>query len=261
MVLDGKVLVVAGVGDGLGQEVARLALRDGAKVVVAARSAEKLQGIAKELDPSGESTAACPTDILDSASCDALMQSAVDRFGGIDAIVNVAALDALFGTLESTPDEDWKRALETNVIGTLHVVRSGVPHLRKRGGGSVVLVGSRSQWFPPTNSQIAYASSKGALLSAMYHLVHELGPDKIRVNMVVPTWMWGPPVEMYVKWQAGERKVQEQDIIDEITAGMPLGDEIPADEDVAEAIVFFCSDRARMITGETLQVHAGELLR
>lgn len=261
MVLDGKVLVVAGVGDGLGKEVSRLALRDGAQVVVAARSAEKLQAIAKELDASGERIAACPSDILDASSCDALMQTAVDRFGGIDAIVNVAALDTLFGTLESTADEDWKRAFETNVIGTLHVVRSAVPHLRKRGGGSVVLVGSRSQWFPPTNPQIAYASSKGALLSAMYHLVHELGPDKIRINMVVPTWMWGPPVEMYVKWQASERKVAPQQIIDEITEGMPLGDEIPADDDVAEAIVFFCSDRSRMITGETLQVHAGELLR
>jgi len=110
----------------------------------------------------------------------------------------------------------------------LNCVRAAVPHLKTRGGGSVVLVGSRSQWFPPDQPQIAYASSKGALLSAMYHLVRELGPDKIRVNMVVPTWMWGPPVQMYVKWQASERGVEEQDVIDEITSGMPLGEEIPA---------------------------------
>ena len=70
--------------------------------------------------------------------------------------------------------------------------------------------------------------------------------------------MWGPPVQMYVKWQAAERKVDEQQIVDEITGGMPLGDEIPTDDDVAEAIGFFCSDRSRMVTGETLQVHAGE---
>jgi NAD(P)-dependent dehydrogenase (short-subunit alcohol dehydrogenase family) len=261
VVLEGKVILVAGVGEGLGREVARLALRDGARVVVAARSGEKLEAIARDLDPDGKRIAARPADILDFASCEALVAEAVERFGGIDAVVNVAALDTLFGTLESTPDDDWKRAFETNVIGTLHVVRAAVPKLRERGGGSVVLVGSRSQWFPPDNHQIAYASSKGALLSAMYHLVHELGPDRIRVNMVVPTWMWGPPVEMYVKWQAGQRKIAEQDVIREITAGMPLGEEIPADDDVAEAIVFFCSDRARMITGETLQVHAGELLR
>jgi NAD(P)-dependent dehydrogenase (short-subunit alcohol dehydrogenase family) len=94
----------------------------------------------------------------------------------------------------------------------------------------------------------------------MYHMARELGPDRIRVNMVVPTWMWGPPVQAYVKWQAQERGVAEEAVVSEITANMPLG-EIPADEDVAEAIVFFCSDRARMITGETLMVNAGELLR
>ena len=178
-----------------------------------------------------------------------------------DAVVIVAAMDTLFGSLETTPDDDWMGAMQTNVVGTLHAVKAAVPLLRERGGGSVVLVGSRSQWFPPGNPQIAYASSKGALLSSMYHMVNEFGPDKIRVNMVVPTWMWGPPVQMYVKWQSHERKMSEQAVIDEITSGMPLGDEIPADEDVAEAILFFCSNRSRMITGETLQVHAGELLR
>jgi len=260
-VLEDKVILVAGVGEGLGKEVARLALRDGARVVAAARNAERLEAIAADLDADGKRIVACPTDILDFASCEKLVATAVERFGGLDAVVNVAALDVLFGTLESTSDEDWTRAFETNVVGTLHVVRAAVPQLRARGGGSVVLVGSRSQWFPPDNHQIAYASSKGALLSAMYHMVHELGPDRIRVNMVVPTWMWGPPVELYVKWQSGQRKVPAEQVIGEITAGMPLGDEIPADEDVAEAIVFFCSDRSRMITGETLQVHAGELLR
>ncbi len=152
-------------------------------------------------------------------------------------------------------------AMETNVVGTLHVVKAAIPLLRSRGGGSVVLVGSRSQWYPPDTPQIAYASSKGALLSSMYHMVNEFGPEKIRVNMVVPTWMWGPPVQMFVKWQAGERKISEEEVVREITAGMPLGEEIPADDDVAEAILFFCSDRSRMITGETLQVHAGEFFR
>lgn len=258
--LEGKVIVVAGVGDGLGSEVARLALRDGARVVVAARSAEKLGEIAAGLDASGERVVACPADIMDAAACEALMATAADRFGGVDAVVNVAALDTRFGNLQNTSDEDWKQVLETNVVGTAHIARAAVPHMRTRGGGSIVLVGSQAMLMAPTNHQIAYAASKGALVSAMYHMVEELGPDRIRVNMVIPTWMWGPPVQLYVKWQAHERKVEEQTIIDEITANMPLG-EIPADEDVAEAILFFCSDRARMITGEQLLVNAGEIMR
>jgi NAD(P)-dependent dehydrogenase (short-subunit alcohol dehydrogenase family) len=94
----------------------------------------------------------------------------------------------------------------------------------------------------------------------MYYMARELGPDKIRVNMVVPTWMWGPPIQFYARWQAKERGVSEDEIIGEITAGMPLG-EMPADEDVAEAVIFFCSDRSRMITGQSLMVNAGELMR
>ncbi len=82
--------------------------------------------------------------------------------------------------------------------------------------------------------------------------------DHIRVNAVIPTWMWGPPVQMYVDWQAGERGIPSEEVIGEITANMSIP-EIPADEDVAEAVVWLCSDRARMITGQSLMVNAGEL--
>ena len=260
MILAGKTVVVSGVGPGLGREVAACALRDGANVVIAARTASKLAEIAKQLDPSGERVLAFAADITDFSACEALMQTGVDRFGALHAVVNVAALDAIFGTLESTSDEDWRRSLEMNVLGTMHVARSAVPHLEASGGGSIVLIGSQAMWLPPKMPQLAYGAAKGALLSALYPMVQELGPRKIRVNMVVPTWMWGPPVEAYVSWQSKERGLPAEEIKAEIVANMPLG-EMPADEDVAEAVVFFCSDRARMITGETLMVNAGELLR
>lgn len=260
MILEGKTIAVSGAGPGLGREVAACALRDGANVVLGARTPKKLEETAQSLDPSGERVAICPFDVVDEAKCQQFAKTAVDRFGALHGVVNVAALDTLFGTLESTSAEDWTRALQTNVIGSTQVAKAAVPHLKAAGGGSIVLVGSLSMWLPPPNPQIAYASSKGALISAMYHMAHELGPHKIRVNMVIPTWMWGPPVQMYVRWQASTRKVDEQTIIDEITANMPLG-EIPKDEDVAEMAVFLCSDRARMVTGETIQVNAGEFMR
>ncbi len=260
MIVQDKVIGVTGVGPGLGGEVARLALRDGAKVVIGARREKKLAAAAAELDPSGDRVAYRSTDITSPEQCDALMQTAVERFGGVDALVQVAALDSLFGTIQSTSAEDWMKSMQTNVVGNMQIARAAVPHLRARGGGSIVLIGSQSMWLPPEMPQIAYASAKGALVAAMKHMTSELGPDKIRVNMVVPTYMWGPPVEMYVDWQAKERGVEKQTVIDEIAAKMPLG-EIPADEDVAEACVFFCSDRARMISGESLLVNGGEMMR
>ncbi len=255
-----RTVAVAGLGPGLGREVAALALREGARVVAGARNRDRLAQLAAELDPEGGRVRVHPLDVADPDSCEAFADAAFTLAGRLDALVHVAALDALFGTLESTPAADWRRSFEVNVLGTVQMVRAAVPRLRETGGGAVVLVGSQSMWLPPRMPQIAYASAKGALVSAMAHMVRELGPHRIRVNMVVPTWMWGPPVEAYVRWQAKSRGISEEEVVAEITAQMPLG-EIPADEDVAEAAIFLCSDRARLITGETLMVNAGELLR
>lgn len=259
MILDGKTVIVSGVGPGLGGEVARLAVRDGANVVVAARSADKLSAFASELDTSGEQVLAVPSDITSLASCEALVAAAVERFGALHGVAQVAAVDTALGNLAASSDDDWRRCFDTNVVGSMNLVRAAAPALRDAGGGAVVLIGSQSALLPPkAMPQIAYAASKGALLSAMYHLADELGPDRIRVNAVIPTWMWGPPVQMYVDWQSGERGVSGDDVVAEITDGMSIK-EIPADEDVAEAVVWLCSDRARMITGQTLMVNAGEL--
>ncbi len=260
MLVQDKTIVICGVGSGLGLEVAEAALRDGARVVIAARNADALAEHAKSLDPAGELVLAVPTDVVDDEQCIALMKAANDRFGSVDGIVQVAALDAVFGNLASTPAEDFARVISVNVVGAMQVARAATPYMQEAGGGSIVLIGSQSMWYPPMAPQLAYASSKGALVSAMYHLVHELGPSKIRVNMVIPTWMWGPPVEGFVKMEAKQRGVEESVVIGEITANMPLG-EIPKDDDVANACIFFCSDYSRMITGETLLVNAGEILR
>jgi NAD(P)-dependent dehydrogenase (short-subunit alcohol dehydrogenase family) len=258
MILEGKTVVVTGVGPGLGGEVAKLVLRDGGNAVLAARTADKLAAIAEELDPSGERVAQLSTDIGDAEQCRALAQLAVDRFGAVDGVVQVAAYDGFLGNLAATTDDDWAAGLATNVTGSMHVVSAMAEAMGDRGG-SIVLIGSQSSVLPPVVDQIAYASSKGALHSAMFHVAAELGPRKIRVNTVVPTWMWGPPVQMYVQWQVADRGITEDEAIAEITRNMPLG-EIPADEDVAEAAVFLCSDRARMITGQTLYVNSGEFM-
>jgi NAD(P)-dependent dehydrogenase (short-subunit alcohol dehydrogenase family) len=260
MLVQGKTVVVCGVGRGLGREVAEAALRDGANVVLAARRAEALSDHAKELDPSGERVLAVATDVRNEDECRALMSAAADRFGAVDATIQVAALDTLFGTLESTSAEDIGKAVAVNVAGAVQIARAAAPHMKKAGGGSIVLIGSQSMWHPSIAPQLAYASSKGGLLSAMYHMVQELGPSKIRVNMVIPTWMWGPPVQAFVRADAKRRAISEEDVVAGITRNMPLG-EIPKDDDVANACIFFCSDYARMITGETLLVNAGEIVR
>ena len=259
MLLEGKTIAVSGVGPGLGREIAAIALRDGANVVLGARNTDRLATIAGELDPSGAHVLAQRLDITDASSCDAFVAAGAARFGGVDGLAQVAALDTLFGGVTDTPDADWQASFDANVLGPVHLVRALAPQLEARGGGGVVLIGSQSMYLPQV-MQIAYAAAKGALMSSMYYMAKELGPKRIRVNTVVPTWMWGPPVQGYVQMQSEEVGVPAEQVVAGITAGMPLG-EIPADEDVAEAVVFLLSSRARMITGQSIFVNAGELMR
>ena len=164
------------------------------------------------------------------------------------------------GDLNTTPMQDFRTSTEVNVIGSVQLVKAAVPAFERAGGGSVVLIGSQSTELPPPSPQLAYSASKGALRAVSIALSTELGPKKIRVNTVVPTWMWGPPVQGYITWQANERGVAEEVVKNEIESLFSLG-EIPADDDVAEAVVLFLSDRLRMVTGEFLRVDAGQLKR
>ncbi|MEU0175384.1 SDR family oxidoreductase [Streptomyces massasporeus] len=258
--LAGKTVVVSGVGAGLGRQVAAAVVRDGGRVVLGARTEASLAKTAAEIDPGGACAAYRATDIRDEAQCEALAGVARERFGGIDAVVHVAALDGYFGGLEDADFESWRSVLDVNLLGTLRMTRACLPSL-KEAGGSVVFIGTQSAVAAPSQvRQAAYAASKGALTSAMYSLARELGPYRIRVNTVLPGWMWGPPVQAYVQFAAQSEGVEEATVLERLTGRMALP-ELATDADVADAAVFLASDRARAITGQSLLVNAGELMR
>ncbi|MGA4841333.1 SDR family oxidoreductase [Streptomyces sp. G45] len=258
--LQGKTVVVSGVGAGLGREVAAAVVREGGNAVLGARTEDHLAKTAAALDPDGTRVAYRATDITDEARCAALAEAAVERFGRIDALVQVAAWDSYVGGLADADFATWAGVVDVNLLGSLRMVRACLPGLRERGG-SVVLIGTQSSVAPPSQvRQTAYAASKGALVSAMYALARELGPDRIRVNTVQPGWMWGPPVEAYVAFTAGAEGVAEEEVRRRLTDRMALPD-LATDGDVAEACVFLASDRARAITGQSLLVNAGEVMR
>jgi NAD(P)-dependent dehydrogenase (short-subunit alcohol dehydrogenase family) len=259
MLLEGKTVLVTGVGKGLGQECAASALRDGANVVLAARTESTLAAIADDLDPSGRRVTAHVTDITDPASCSSLVESAQERFGSVDALIQVAAYENVWGGLYDLSFESWRKAFETNVIGALTVIRPVATAMKAGDGGSVVLIGSQSM-FQPALPQGGYAASKGALLSAMYYLADELGADNIRCNMVVPSWMWGPNVEMYVTGTADSQGRSQEEVLEDIVGTFPLR-RMTEDGEVADVAAFFASDHAKAVTGQYLLVNSGELLR
>jgi NAD(P)-dependent dehydrogenase (short-subunit alcohol dehydrogenase family) len=259
MILEGKTVVVTGVGEGLGRECASSAHRDGANVVLAARTASTLESVAKDLDPSGTRTAVHATDITDPESCRSLVDFATECFGSVDALIQVAAFEHAWGGLYDLKFEDWRSAFDTNVLGTLTVVRPVAEAMKRAGGGSIVLIGSQSM-FQPQMPQGGYAASKSALLTAMYYLCDELGPDNIRCNMVIPSWMWGPPVQMLVDYRSEKQGRSKEDVLFDIVGKFPLR-RMTEDDEVADVATFFCSDRAKAVTGQYLLVNSGEMLR
>ncbi|MBT2470257.1 SDR family oxidoreductase [Streptomyces sp. ISL-66] len=258
--LQGKTVIVSGVGAGLGHQVAATVVRDGGNAVLGARTEANLAKAAAEIDPDGTHTAYLPTDISDERQCEALAALAQERFGGVDAVVHVAAWDSSFGGLEDADFGTWQQILDVNLLGTLRMTRACLPAL-KRTGGSVVIIGTQSAIAAPNEvRQAAYAASKGALTSAMYSMARELGPYRIRVNTVLPGWMWGPPVQAFVTFTAHTEGVPEAEVHARLTDRMALPD-LATDGDVADAAAFLASDRARAITGQSLLVNAGELMR
>jgi NAD(P)-dependent dehydrogenase (short-subunit alcohol dehydrogenase family) len=257
--LPGKTMIISGVGPGLGRKVALIAAREGANVVLGARTDKTLQQVAAEVDPSGSTVAYVAGDISHDSACQALVAKAVDRFGGVHSVVHCAAYSPLGGLEQAGDFSEWRTTFEVNLIGGMQMVRAALPHLRQ-AQGSVVFVSSQTQWFPPPEApQMAYAASKGAIWGAMHHLALEIGSDKVRVNEVAPGWMYGPPIEMYLSMAAEAQGMSREEVKGGLTKEMALKD-MATDDDVAEAIVFMASDRAKGITGQTLFVNAGEYM-
>ena len=234
-------------------------LRDGGNVVLAARTADKLDAIATELDSSGARVAQLATDIGDADQCRALAQLALDRFGTVDGVVQVAAYDGFMGGLDGTADDDWTAVLGTNVVGTMHVVSAMAEAMGDRGG-SIVFIGSQSSVLPPVMQQLAYTSSKGALHSAMFHLAKELGPRRIRVNTRGAHLDVGPAGADVRAVADGRPRHLRGGGRSPRSPGTCRWARSRPTRTLPNRSVFLCSDRARMITGQTLYVNAGEYM-
>ncbi|HEY4948243.1 MAG TPA: SDR family oxidoreductase [Acidimicrobiales bacterium] len=256
MLLSDRVCVVAGVGPGLGREVALALAGHGATVVMGARTASFLEQVAGEITADGGIARVVPTNVVDPAQCDRLVAAADQEFGRVDALVDCAYRPDVFQTFEDVDLDKWRKLLEVNLFGALQLAKAALVPMKRQGGGSIVFVSSMVTR-RPLPLQAGYAVSKGALNTAARALAVELGGYGIRVNTVVPGWMWGPNVELYVRTTAEGRGVDEQVVIDEIAANIPLG-RIPSDDDVAGAAVYLVSDLSGGVTGQSIDVNGGE---
>jgi NAD(P)-dependent dehydrogenase (short-subunit alcohol dehydrogenase family) len=257
--LEGRVVLVAGAGPGLGRETALLAAAHGADVVVAARTASRLEALAQEVAALGGRALAVPTDVTDRAQCRRLADTVGERFGRLDGLVNNGFAPNRGGGLLATYDrESWLRIFDVNYFGALEVTRATVDLLAGTGDGRVVMISSMAV-AEAEPSRGAYAASKAALEAQTRMLAKELGPRGIRVNAVQPGWMQGPAVDAYLARTAADRGVDTAEVAAGIVADIALG-AMPTDEEVAGSVVFLLSPLARPVTGAVLVANGGHVI-
>ena len=257
MLLENKVLIIQGVGPGLGRQLALAAAREGADVALAARTPSVLDEVAREVRSLGRRALAVPTDIADRVQCDRLVARTANEFGRVDALINSAMTHAP-GEFESANLDEWRRVMDVNCFGYLNMTQAVVPHMRKQGGGAIVMVNTMSTKDPLIGTG-AYATSKGAVAAATRALAKELAPHNVRVNQVYIGWMWGPPVQGMLTLAAKAQGTTVEAMKADVEKQIPLG-RMPEDRECANAVLFLASDLASVIIGASIDVNGGQLL-
>jgi 3-oxoacyl-[acyl-carrier protein] reductase len=250
--LGGKVAVVTGGTAGIGLATARMLRAEGASVVVCGRDGARLDAAVSDLG--SERCLGVTCDATDPDDLVALRDAAVERFGGVDVLVNNAGTSARGPAMEVT-DEAWQRDLDLKLMAHIRMARLVVPSMRERGGGAVVSVLSIGGKHPDAGSTPT-AVSRAAGMAFVKALSRDLGPDAIRVNAVCIGLIESEQHER--RWRAEGEGRSRADFYDAMarTRGVPLGRTGRAEE-AASAIAFLASDAASYVTGVALNIDGG----
>lgn len=261
MRLKDKVAIVTGGGQGIGRGIALLYAREGAKVTLAARTAEKLAQVKKEIEQLGGEALAVPTDVSKADEVKRMVEATKERFGGLDVLVNNAGI-GLRVPVDEVKMEDYDRVMDTNLKGMYLGCHFGVPLLKARGGGSIINISSvHGVDGAPLNT--VYAATKGGIIGCTRALAAELAPFKIRVNTISPgaIQVHSSPVEWILKRIKKEYheefvRLFKEKIESNYRYFQPL-EMIGMPEDIAYCAVYLASDESRFVTGQNIVIDGG----
>ncbi|HCV34157.1 MAG TPA: short-chain dehydrogenase [Acidimicrobiaceae bacterium] len=236
--LDGKSIVVTGASRGIGAAISNRLLAEGALVVAGCRSEPSVGGVTW-----------VPTDVTDSLAVDALMASAMDLNGGLDALVANAGVQ-VEGTIAETSESDYDCVMDVNVRGVFLCCRSAVRHMRKHGGGAIVNVGSVAGETADHGFAI-YNASKGAVHALTRAIAVDHGRDGVRCNAVCPGWITTQMADAAFQ-QADDPEARRA----ESAARHPVG-RLGSPDDVAGMVAWLVSDDAAFVSGSMFTVDGG----
>jgi NAD(P)-dependent dehydrogenase (short-subunit alcohol dehydrogenase family) len=245
---EGKVAIVTGAAQGIGEAYARALAAEGAAVVVADLNAEKGAVVAKQIEADGGRAIFISTDVSSPESTTAMADVTIEAFGGIDYLVNNAAIygDMKLDVLVNVDWSYYKKFMSVNFDGALLCTRAVHKHMAVRGGGAIVNQSSTAAWLYSG----FYGLAKVGINGLTQQLAHELGWSKIRVNAIAP----GPTDT------EATRTVVHPDYIDSLTEKLALK-RLGTPDDMVGACLFLLSDEARWITGQILNVDGGQVFR
>jgi NAD(P)-dependent dehydrogenase (short-subunit alcohol dehydrogenase family) len=253
--LENKVVVISGVGPALGTTLARRCAEAGADLVLAARTAERLEEVATIVTGLGRKALTVTTDITDDVQVENLVERSMQEYGQVDVLINNAFRVPSMKPLADTTFEHIREAIELTVLGALRLTQGFTPALSEVNGSVVNVNSMVIRHSQPKYG--AYKMAKAALLAMSQSLATELGPLGIRVNSVAPGYIWGGTLKSYFSHQAGKYGTTVEQIYDAAAAASDLK-RLPTEDEVASAILFMASDLSSGITGATLDVNCGE---
>jgi len=246
MRLDGKVMLVTGATSGIGAAIALEAAKEGAKLVLTGRSAERGEAIRKQCSGAVFHAA----DIVQKGVAETLVDKAVKEFGRLDILVNNAGIVHRH-TAETATDQEWDDVIATNVTGVFRMSRATLRHMKRQGGGTIINIGSDWALVGGRNA-FAYCASKGAVAQMTRAMAVDHARDNIRVNCICPGDIETPMLASGI----AKRGMTLEDGLKHLAAAIPMG-RVAQPREIARAAVFLASDDSSFMTGAMLSVDGG----